>query len=103
SKLIALGVLAGIVSVALGASRGSVGFAAMGMCLIVVLSLLRRNSGHKWHVVGLGALALVVIAPVVMNSFERRFEVKPLHEGTYDERAAFERAARLMWADHPMG
>lgn len=102
-KLIAVGVLAGLVSVAFGASRGSVGFAAIGVCILVALSLLRRTSGHKWKIVGVGALALILIAPVAMNSFERRFEDRPLHEGAYDERAAFERAARLMWTEHPMG
>jgi O-antigen ligase len=103
NKLIALGVLAGLISVSMGASRGSVGFAAMGVGLIFALSLLRRSSEHKWKIVGIGALALVVIAPLAMSGFERRFEAKPLHEGAYDERAAFERAARSMWAEHPMG
>lgn len=103
SKLIALGVLAGLFSVSMGASRGSVGFAAIGIGLIVGLSLLRGSSEHKWKIVGIGALALAVIAPLAMGSFDRRFEAKPLQEGVYDERAAFERAANMMWSENPMG
>jgi O-antigen ligase len=102
-KLIALGVLAGLISVSMGASRGSVGFAAMGVGLICGLSLIRRSSPHKWRIMAVGALALAIIAPVATLSFERRFEAKPLQEGIYDERAALERSANMMWSEHPMG
>src|SRR5690606_1191376 len=42
------------------------------------------------------------LAPLAMSSFERRFAATPF-ERDYGEREAFNRAAALMLADHPMG
>jgi O-antigen ligase len=103
SKLIAAGVAAALLTVALGASRGSVAFVGIGLALTVGLSLVRRSTPRKWQIVGAGALVLTLVAPIVVNSFAERFAAKPLNEGVYDERAAFEAAAMAMWADHPMG
>lgn len=103
-KLIAVGVLAGLICVSMGASRASVGFVAMGAGLIFALSIARRGSARKWKILGVGVLALSIIGPIAVTSFERRFEAKPLDEvGAYDERAAFEQAARTIWSEHPMG
>lgn len=103
NKLIMLGVLAALVAVALGASRGTVGFVAIGIVLLLTLSLMRRSTAHKWKMIGLAAVAFAIVAPIAMVSFEERFTVRPVSEGSDEERLAFERAAKSMWKDHPMG
>tara|TARA_R110000787_G_scaffold2243_3_gene9011 strand:+ start:54672 stop:55946 length:1275 start_codon:yes stop_codon:yes gene_type:complete len=103
SKIIMLGVLASLIAVALGASRGAVGFAAIGLALLFALSMARRMTPHKWKMVGLAALALAVIAPLTINTLGQRFGDQPIATGPDGEREAFERAAKAMWADHPMG
>ena len=104
SKLVYAGVLGALVAVALGASRGAIGFVGLGVGLVFLLSLARGFTGQKGKVIGFAVLALAVTGPVMWESFERRFEAKPLSDsGGYDERAAFERAATMMWSDHPMG
>src|SRR3546814_5275892 len=49
SKLIMMGVFAALVAVALGASRGAIGFVAIGLALLFLLSLARRPTSHKWR------------------------------------------------------
>lgn len=103
SKIIMLGVFGAMVAVALGASRGTVGFAAIGIALLFALSMARRMTPHKWKMVGLAALALTVIAPLTLSTFSLRFGDNPISVSRDSEREAFERAAKAMWADHPMG
>ncbi|MBL9068896.1 MAG: O-antigen ligase family protein [Sphingopyxis sp.] len=103
SKFIMLGVFAALLAVALGASRGAVAFVAVGLALLFLLSLVRRSTPHKWKIVGLGALVLMVVAPIAAVSFGERFAVAPVASGPDGERQAFERAAKAMWKDHPMG
>lgn len=104
SKLIYLGVAAGLTCVALGASRGATGFVLIGVAMVFVLSFARKITPQKWKIVGFGALALAVIVPLMAGSLARRFEESPWQtSGGYDERAAFEMAASSMWSDHPMG
>lgn len=102
-KIIILGILAGLVSVALGASRGAVGFVTLGLGLTFIFSLIRRSSAFKWRTAGLGMLVGALLVALSYESFQRRFAVNPLQESTYNERAAFNRAALTMWSDHPMG
>ena len=103
SKMIYAGVVAGLVTVSLGASRGSIGFVVIGCAVVVVLSLARGMTSQKWKVVGLGVLALAVTAPIMSEGISRRLEANAADDSGYDERAAFENAARMMWNDHPMG
>ena len=103
NKLIMLGVLSALIAVALGASRGTVGFAAIGIVLLLTLSLARRATSHKWKIVGFGFIALAIVAPIAMTSFQERFTIRPVNVGSDEERQAFERAAKSMWHDHPMG
>ena len=104
SKIIMLGVLASLVAVALGASRGSVAFVALGLVILVCLSLARRATPHKWKIVGIGAIMLAVVAPLAAVTLGDRFATTPSSAtGPDGEREAFERAAKAMWKDHPMG
>ncbi|WP_120716553.1 O-antigen ligase family protein [Tsuneonella amylolytica] len=104
NKLVPVGLIAALVAVALGASRGAIGFVAMGIGLLFLLSLLRGANAHKRKVVGAAVVGLMIIGPLTYESLTRRLEVAPTASASgYDERAAFERAARAMWSDHPMG
>ena len=104
SKLIMVGLVASLVAVALGASRGAVAFVAVGVALLLILSLARRMTPHKWKIVGLAVLSLTVVGPVAATSFGERFASGTAAAlGPDGERQAFERAARAMWRDHPMG
>lgn len=103
SKLIMAGVLAGLVAVALGASRGTIVFVGLGTVLLVFLSLVRRSTAHKWKIAGLGILVAAVVVPIAATSFHERFAARPIFDAVDAERLAFEQAAKAMWADHPMG
>ncbi|WP_447953160.1 O-antigen ligase family protein [Sphingopyxis chilensis] len=103
SKLIMMGVFAALVAVALGASRGAIGFVAIGLALLFLLSLARRPTSHKWKITGLAVLVMAVVVPITISSFHERFASRPIYDGPDGERLAFERAAKAMWNDHPMG
>lgn len=104
SKLIMAGVVASLVAVALGASRGAVAFVAVGIALLLILSLARRMTPHKWKIVGLAVLSLGIVGPVAATSFGERFaRGASTALGPDGERQAFERAAKAIWRDHPMG
>src|SRR3546814_10304683 len=49
SKLIMMGVFAALVAVALGASRGAIGFVAIGLALLFLLSLARQLGSAAWR------------------------------------------------------
>lgn len=102
-KIIMVGVLAALVAVAFGASRGAVAFVAIGMAILFVLSIARKPTAHKWKMAGLAVLAVAVVTPVVISSFADRYEVRPDSSGSDAERVAFETAAKAIWSDHPMG
>ncbi len=96
------GVIAGAIVVIFGASRATLGLAAFGFVTLLVLSIARKPTPRKSMIVGLGLVGLAVAAPLALSSLQERFAVAPISTD-YDERAAFERAARMMIADHPMG
>ena len=102
SKLIMGGIAGGILAVALGASRGSIGFLALGVGLLIVFSLIRRTTPGKLVVVGYSVLLVLAVSPIVYGGLQQRFD-RLERAGGYDERAAFEKAATMMWNDNPMG
>lgn len=103
NKLIVLGVLFALIAIALGASRGAVAFAGIGIILLLSLSMARRMTRHKWKIVGLSLIAFTIIVPLTLSTLELRFGSSPIDTGPDGEREAFKRAARTIWADHPMG
>lgn len=103
NRVIMLGVVSVLIVLALGASRGAIGFGAAGIGLLITLSLIRHSTPHKWKMVGFGALALALVSPFVVQSLQQRYAILNSGPRGGDERAAFERAARYMFADHPMG
>jgi O-antigen ligase len=97
-----IGVVGGVIAVILTGSRATTGLASAGVIVLVALSLLRYRTALKMRVVGIGVALFLVGAPVAYLTLQHRFANEP-KSGGYDERAAFERAARAMWSDHPMG
>ncbi len=96
------GVLAGLIIAVTGASRATIGLILVGSGLLIVGSLLLRATPRKAAMILVALLAVGVATPLAMSSLAERFAAQPL-SGDYDERAAFERAASMMLADHPMG
>lgn len=97
------GPVAGVAVAIFTASRATIGLVGAGLVGLFALSVLRRPTGRKAGIALLGVLGLAAAAPLALGSLERRFQVNPLSEDTYDERAAFEKAAGMMIADHPFG
>lgn len=102
AKILKVGMAAALIVVALTGSRGTVGFAGGGVIVLLLLSLIRRPTAKKMRVAGAGLAILLALAPVAYLTLEKRFSGAGGEE-TYDERAAFKRAARAMWSDHPLG
>jgi O-antigen ligase len=96
-------VLTGLLTDALTTSRGAVVLGLAGLALVWVLSSLARSSGRKFGVALLGLTALVLVSPLAIASFDKRFEHSNLGMAEDTERLAFKRAASMMIADHPAG
>lgn len=96
-----IGVMSGVSAVILGASRATLGLAGLGYGLLMLLSVIRKPTGRNFKVFALGLIGFMIATPLALISLQGRFEAAPLDD--YDERAAFERAAKMAIADHPMG
>lgn len=94
--------IAGLIVAVLTASRAAIGLTGAGLMLVFVLSAARKWTPAKAKIAMFGAIAAMVLVPLAISSLERRFEFQPLSD-QYDERAAFERAASMIVADHPLG
>jgi O-antigen ligase len=101
SKLLMWGVAGGLAAVALGASRGTYLFLAVGVVLLCLFTLARGITTRKLQVLGVAALMGLVAAPFIYNNIQQRYSTMQVTE--YDERAAFEAAASAIFEDHPMG
>lgn len=96
-------VVATIIVLVFTASRAAVGFAAVGLVVLFATQALAGLTQRKMAI-GLAALAaMLVVAPLTISTFSNRFELNPLGESQYDERAAFNRAASFILEDHPLG
>ena len=97
-----IGCISGAIVSVYATSRGAIGFAAMGLAAVYALSLLRGITTRKLSVAAAGIVAIGILAPIALNSFNQRFEENPLNK-EYNERAAFELAARNMANNNPFG
>jgi O-antigen ligase len=97
-------ILAGAIIDISTASRGTIGFSAIGFAVTFVLSALGKWTPRKSRALLIGAVAIAVLVPLAMGSLQKRFDVVPMgEEDSYDERAAYKAAAALMLSDHPFG
>jgi O-antigen ligase len=107
NRVMMAGVIASLLVIGLGASRGAVAVSLGGAGLLILLSIMRRSTPRKWQVVGFAAFALALTSPIIIQGMHNRFGQLAQHgvaaDGVDVERLAFERAAKAMWADHPMG
>lgn len=103
SKVLMLGVAASLIVVVLAASRATIGFVGIGVGLLLILSMRRQATAHKKRIITFAVLTMLVATPFLLNSINNRLGQLYQQDSGYDERAAFERAAEMMWADHPMG
>lgn len=97
-----IGVVCGCIAVILTGSRATTGLAGAGIIVLVLLSLIRHRTAFKMRVAAIGLGMIVAGAPIAYLTLQHRFQ-NEVSSGNYDERAAFQRAARAMWSDHPMG
>lgn len=102
SKLTYAGILAGLIVIAGGGSRGAMAIATVGVVLVFVLSLIRRPTARKGKILGVACLAAAVIVPLGLATLDARFGKRSVITSE-DERDAFGRAARAMANDHPLG
>ena len=98
-------VLSGAIIEVLTTSRGTLAFAGFGYAAVFILSAMRRWTLRKAVVLSMGVLAVAILVPLAISSFEQRFsEGLPGDEyGGYDERTAYKVAAAMMLSDHPLG
>lgn len=102
NKLIYLGVLAGLIAVAGGGSRGALAFLALALVVFLILTFARRTTQRKIKFFGVMLLACVAAVPIAIATLENRFGDSSVFEQE-TQRAALERAARAMAAEHPLG
>jgi O-antigen ligase len=102
-RLPALVALAGITVDVLTASRATLAIGAFGYAAVFMLSALRRWTSRKALLLLIGALTLMVVAPLALRSLDSRFAAQQTFDLYYDERAAFKRAAAMILSDHPWG
>ena len=100
--LLTIGGIAGLLCSALTVSRAATGLAALGVILLVVVSTFSSPTSKKYGVLVLLMLSVVAVSPLVATSFNKRFD-QSSGGGDYNEREAFETAARLMAKDHIFG
>ena len=84
-----------------GGSRAAIGLFGIGLFICIFLSIWHRSSGRKTMICGLAFLGLACTAPVMMLAVERRSEQARLSSN--EEREQFNKAARMIIADHPLG
>jgi O-antigen ligase len=101
-KVTLLGVASAALIIGGGGSRGSMAFAAVGVCVLLVLSLARGINSHKVKVAGIFVLGAAIAAPLGLMTLKARFGSSSVTE-LGDQRPKFEQAARMMAADHPFG
>ena len=96
-------VLAGAITNVSTASRGTIGFSALGLLAVFMLSATGQWTSRKARVLLVGALVMAIIVPAAIISLQERFNAMPLGEEIYNEREAYKEAAATMLSDHPMG
>lgn len=102
-KLIYIGIVAGLIVVAGGGSRATMGFTAAGLVLVILLSLVRHVTARKTKILGAAVLASLVVVPLSFATLKERFGKSEISIEVDDQRPAFEKAAKLIASDYPFG
>lgn len=102
--LLTAAVPAGLAVAVLTGSRGTLAFTLLGYATVFVLSGLRSWTSWKRKILMVGAAGMAVIIPVALMSLSERFDAQAQSmTSDYNERAAFEDAARMMLSDSALG
>jgi hypothetical protein len=101
TKTAALVVVAGAIIALAGGGRATVGLYAVGLVITTILSIRYTGSGRKSAVAGAAVIALLLAAPAMLWSIDRRSEAE--RASSDSERSAMIRAARMIITDYPMG
>jgi O-antigen ligase len=96
-------IVAGAFVIVSTASRGTIGLEAFGVTAVFILSIARKWTPRKGRILIFSAVAMLIVVPAAMSSFQERFTGAPLDEDNYDERAAYIKSATMMLTDHPFG
>lgn len=102
-KLIYAGTVAGLFILASGGSRAAMTLTGVGIVLVILLELIRRPTVRKLKLVTLALLMAAVIVPVGLGTLKERFGEAPVTLESDEQRPAFERAAKAMSKDYPLG
>lgn len=99
-----VGILAGLIVVAGGGSRATMGFALTAVVLVLVLSIWRRPTARKGKIFGLALVASLVFVPLGFATLKDRFGDSGISvETEEDQRPLFEAAAKAIARDYPFG
>lgn len=100
----AFGIACGMIVVILTGSRATILLGGTGVTFTLLLSTALRFSGQKIAYAVVGLFLLAASVPLAYSAIERRTsgQVGSLMEKD-DQRVAFERAAKLMRQENPMG
>lgn len=101
-KFVYAGLAAGLIIIAGGGSRATMVMVPIALFVLLVLSIFRRSSPHKLKILGMLLVASAVTIPLGLATLGDRFGDSSMSVEK-DARWPFERAARMMSADHPFG
>jgi O-antigen ligase len=104
TKIGAVGCIAGGLAVILTVSRAAIAISLVGLALTYLLCLAAKPAGRKLAVGVLFAVAMAGAFPLANAELQRRFQAQGTTFFAADEeRLAFERAAKAMIEERPMG
>lgn len=103
NPILMAGMASSLVAIVFGASRATIMYVGLGVAVLLILSLRRSATANKKKMVALTGAMMLVATPFLLNAIGKRMAQEIEHDTGYDERAAFERAANMIWTDHPMG
>jgi O-antigen ligase len=99
-----VGVGAGVIIVALTASRATLVISGLGLSLALMISIMFRFSGRKMGIAAFSFILVSVALPLAILNLQQRFQAQNTTFGAEDQvREAFERAARMMIDERPGG
>ena len=101
-KILYGGLCAAAVILVGGGSRGAMLYSVIGLALVLTASFIRHPTTRKWKVAGVVFLAAVVAVPFAAMTLRERFGDTPV-TAEEEQRSAFERAARMIAKDYPLG
>ncbi|GEM_PF-1004698 len=96
------GALAGAIVIAGGGSRAAIALTGAAAGVLLLLSLIRRQTPTKWGITAVGAVVMAVAAVFAMATLNARFNGGEFSTGE-GHRIAMENAARAMSQDRPLG